>query len=183
MLMFATTSFFHGPIWNELNEKHFGNCRKNWIYTALFINNWMPFNDICLPQTWSLSVDIQLWVLSYFPLIWLAKSPRKGIYACFFMIVIGVLTPALVIYVYDFPSIVSGRPMDLMFFLIHGNQFPKMHLHAYNNMSSYFVGILIGYALSNGVKIDVVSFQSLIERKENLIANHSIRNDLYTTLY
>lgn len=158
MLMFAASVFYHGPIVNELMDKHFGNCRNNWWQTAFYVNNWMSFNDICLPQTWSQSVDLQLWIISYFPLIWLVKRPRLGVYSCLFMIAMGVLIPAAVIYAYDLPSIASGRPIDLTFFMIHGNQFPRMHLHAYNNLSSYFIGILLGYTFATNWKINVVSF-------------------------
>lgn len=157
MFMFAAASFLHGPVARELLEKHLGNCRQHWWTTALYINNWQRLNDICLPQTWSQSVDFQLWILSYFPLIWLATKPRLGVFSCLLMIALGVLIPSGVAYFQELPSHTSGRPIEMTFFIVHGESFPTMHFHTYNNMASYFVGILFGYVCAIGLKFNYVS--------------------------
>lgn len=141
----------------DLLDKHYSNCRKNWWLTALYINNWLPFNDICLPQTWSQSVDFQLWILSYFPLIWLYKKPKLGVFSCLIMIAIGCFAPALVMYLYELPSANTGRAIEVMFLIIRGTEFPRMHFHFYNNMSSYFIGILLGYCCATNRKMPAVS--------------------------
>ena len=159
LFMYMITSTFHGPVGRELREKHVGNCRESWIYTLLYINNWQVFNDICLPQTWSQSVDLQLWILSYFPLIWLVKKPKLGVWSCIAMIILGVTIPSFVMYIYDLPRQISGRPVDIIFFILHGSNMARMHFHPYNNMSSYFVGILLGYCCATNRRVKPVKSQ------------------------
>jgi hypothetical protein len=96
---------------------------------------------------------MQLWILSYFPLIWLYKNPRLGVISCIALIGLGVVIPAIVLYLHELPTVASGRLMDLTFLIIHGTEFPRMHFYSYNNMSSYFLGILVGYCFATDRKL------------------------------
>lgn len=153
VMLFAAGVFYHGPIMAEVTDRYYNNCRHGWFYTVFYINNFLPFTDICLPHSWYLSVDMQLWILSYFPLIWLYKNPRLGVISCIALIGLGVVIPAIVLYLHELPTVASGRLMDLTFLIIHGTEFPRMHFYSYNNMSSYFLGILVGYCFATDRKL------------------------------
>ena len=152
LCMFALSGIIYGPLADEINEKFLNTCRKTWWLTVLNINNFHRTFDVCLPQTWTQSADFHLWILSYFPLIWLYKNPKKGIKACLTIIVAGVIIPAVIIYFKDLPSPVGiARPLEIMFLIVYGNYFPTMAYHTYNNMSNYFLGLLLGYYCCRGI--------------------------------
>jgi hypothetical protein len=155
LCMFALSSIIYGPIADEINEKYLNTCRQTWWLTILNINNFHRTYDVCLPQTWTQSADFHLWIVAYFPLLWLYKNPRKGVIACLTIIGMGILIPSLVIFIQDLPSPVGiSRPLEIMFLIVHGHQFPTMAYHTYNNMSNYFIGVLVGYFCVRNIKFD-----------------------------
>lgn len=44
------------------------------------------------------------------------------------MILIGMIIPSLTMHYYDLPPVLSGRPMDIIYYIMHGNHFATMHL-------------------------------------------------------
>lgn len=154
--MFALSGVVYGPLAEEINDKYLNVCRKTWLLTVLNINNFHVSNDICLPQTWTQSADFHLWIMSYLPLLWLVRNPRKGINACLTMIVAGVIIPSVVIYTQDLPSpIGTARPLEILFLIIHGKSFPMMAFATYNNISNYFLGLLLGYFCVKNIKFNI----------------------------
>ena len=143
--MFSVGSFFKGPLAADLVGKHLSNCRTEWWRTLLYINNYgyKSPNDMCIPQTFTQTVDFHLWLLAYFPLIWLYKRPRLGVASCLALIAIGTILPAIVNYHYDLPPTPTGRPLEMTYFFLHGHYFQTMHLGTHNNISAYFMGILL----------------------------------------
>ncbi|KAI1293724.1 hypothetical protein HDE_06628 [Halotydeus destructor] len=148
LLMFASACLMRGPLAGDLLHKYVETCKTDWWRTMLYINNYQTFSTICIPTSWSQSVDFHLWLLAYFPLIWLYKKPKLGIAACFALIGLGIAIPAGVMLWYEMPSTTSGRPIDMLYYMLHGNYFPLMHLGTHNNMASYFLGVLLGYCFA-----------------------------------
>ncbi|KAI1293491.1 Nose resistant to fluoxetine protein 6 [Halotydeus destructor] len=148
LLMFTAACFMRGPLAGDFLHKSLEVCKNDWWKTMLYINNYQTFSTICIPTSWSQSVDFHLWLLAYFPLIWLYKKPKLGVAACLFLIGLGVAIPAGMMLWYEMPSTTSGRPIDMLFYMLHGNYFPMMHIGTHNNMASYFAGVLLGYCFA-----------------------------------
>lgn len=54
---------YRGPVWNDYVLTQSSVCQSNgWINMA-FLQNYLPYKEICLPQTWLLSVELQLVIL------------------------------------------------------------------------------------------------------------------------
>ena len=154
--MFALSGIIYGPIADEINEKYLNTCRQTWWLTVFNINNFHRTYDVCLPQTWTQSADFHLWIMAYLPLLWLHKNPRKGVMACLTIIAVGIIVPSMIIFIQDLPSPVGlARPLEIMFLIVHGRYFPTMAYATYNNMSNYFLGVLVGYFCVKNVHFDI----------------------------
>lgn len=111
-LIFIWPRLGSGPFFRELAAKQTDNCAKHWWRNLLFINNYQHIFDMvsffphqfrynfyrylifyfsllfqCLPATWYLSSDFQLYAVSYLPIILLHRKPKLGLFTCFTYIV------------------------------------------------------------------------------------------------
>ena len=57
-----------GPFWFVIKD-YSQNCANNWWASLLYINNFYKAEEQCLGQTWYLSVDMQLFLIS--PLVFM----------------------------------------------------------------------------------------------------------------
>lgn len=54
---------YSGPVWNDYVSKQSAVCQTAGWLNAAFIQNYLPYKEICLPQTWLLCIELQLVVL------------------------------------------------------------------------------------------------------------------------
>ncbi|XP_030760936.1 nose resistant to fluoxetine protein 6-like [Sitophilus oryzae] len=69
--------FGDGPLWPLIMYQAAHYCNKMGISSALFINNLFPKYQ-CIPQTWYLSVDTQLYMIAPVILHFLIRYPKKS---------------------------------------------------------------------------------------------------------
>ncbi|XP_031358816.1 nose resistant to fluoxetine protein 6-like isoform X2 [Photinus pyralis] len=77
VMLFTLTWFGYigsGPLWYQ-TEDIIGPCQKYWWSCLLYIQNYQPAT--CIRQTWYLSLDFQLYVLSPFLLLPLARWRKE----------------------------------------------------------------------------------------------------------
>lgn len=155
--MLALSGIIYGPLAEEINEQYLNACRKTWLYTIFNLNNFHVSSDVCLPQTWTQSADFHLWIMSYLPLLWLYKNPRKGVISCLVVIAAGVIIPSVVVFVQDLPSpIGTARPFEILFNIMHSTTFPMIAKATYNNISNYFLGVLLGYICVKNIRFNLI---------------------------
>ncbi|RWS05841.1 Nose resistant to fluoxetine protein 6-like protein, partial [Dinothrombium tinctorium] len=145
--VFALNSKNTNPIaWDILNKLE-NNCVKNWWLNLLYLNNWLHPLDQCILNTWSLSVDWQLYIMSFLIIKWLYFSPKKGVISLLTLMVIGTLLTMFQTYYYDLPPFVE-------LFTPSPNFFDNIHytFFTFNYISSYFLGILVAYLVINDIK-------------------------------
>ncbi|XP_070492786.1 nose resistant to fluoxetine protein 6-like isoform X2 [Chironomus tepperi] len=66
-----------GPQWN-LISKNAELCQDNMWKNLLFVQNLYPFEEMCVPQSYHLAIDLQLFILTPL-LVWLIyKNPTYG---------------------------------------------------------------------------------------------------------
>lgn len=93
--------FGSGPLWPEISQFLSKNCIKYWWSTLLYVQNYVNPNELCLGQTWYLSVDMQLFIVSPLILYPLAKWPRPTIGILFGILGLGVISPTVIAYYYE----------------------------------------------------------------------------------
>ncbi|KAJ8953088.1 hypothetical protein NQ318_013430 [Aromia moschata] len=80
MYLVAVSLFKHmgnGPIY-PLTESLAAPCRKYWWAFFLYIQNYYNYDDLCMTQTWYLSADMQMFLLSPLIIIPIAvQLPRR----------------------------------------------------------------------------------------------------------
>lgn len=99
-----------GPQYGDLVYKNSDLCKENYWKNLLFIQNWMPFEDICATHTFQLAIDMQLYIIVTPLLVWLFyKRPLVGL--AIYGILHGFSTGA------RFVSVLDSR---LSFVVFHG---------------------------------------------------------------
>ena len=103
-------------------------------------------------HTWFLSADFQLHVLAFFAILALSRSRSIGIMLSIALILCGIAIPSLVNYK------TNGPPIPMPFEEPDIDQFYRdlntLYHPTYNHLSTYFMGILVGYLLTSTKKID-----------------------------
>ncbi|KAJ8922574.1 hypothetical protein NQ315_007604 [Exocentrus adspersus] len=132
MIYLTVISFFKhmgsGPLWPS-QESLAKSCREHWWAFFLYIQNYYNYKDLCITQTWYLSADMQMFILS--PLILIPLSiilKRKSGFAI-------SMSELLVLNLFC-----TFMPMLL-----------KFHIRDYDNeydthsrLINYFIGMMLG---------------------------------------
>ncbi|KAF5301329.1 hypothetical protein FQA39_LY10727 [Lamprigera yunnana] len=148
VIAFNTTWMHHlgnGPLWHDVVESEYQNCRKNWWVNLLYINNYYDFEHICMLQTWYLGADTQLFILSLLimTLIWKFKQFCKPILGI--SLVIGFVVPGLINYIYDYDIIVRYYPEPLTRLMWPSDEFRFMYVPGHTNIGGCIIGMIFGY--------------------------------------
>ncbi|XP_049516054.1 nose resistant to fluoxetine protein 6 [Dermacentor silvarum] len=137
-----------GPLAKEHHPSIFATCTRNWWRALIHINNWSDLLDMCLQHSWYVSVDWQIYMFIWIIPVIMLSHPRIG------LLLGGVLaigTSAAVTinaYMYSYqPLPLYGQPeldktLDMMKFIYY---------RPYVHVTSYAVGIMLGYAVSTNV--------------------------------
>ncbi|XP_044739900.1 O-acyltransferase like protein-like [Chrysoperla carnea] len=146
-----------GPYWHKQIELHQKNCRNGW-WQLTFINykNIYP-SDICMPQTWYLIADTQLYVVTVLILssIWLIKGQIKTILST--CLIISVLIPGVITYIYNLGPMTANYPQSMREFLLDNPTYWHTYFQSYTNASATIYGIICGYIYHTGaLKSDLV---------------------------
>ena len=64
-LVFLVPSLAQGPLWLDVMKQQVDNCYNTWWKVPLFVSNFRSTDETCQVHTWYLSVDTQLYVLSF----------------------------------------------------------------------------------------------------------------------
>lgn len=134
-----------GPLWDQRMQLEQARCQESWWRNALYINNYLGTDRICMFQSWYLAADSQLFVLA--PLLlypmWrysrrvgvtlLATVTLASIAIPFFVTFYGELDPTLMIY--------ANEVTDLNSNWYFANVYVKTHMRA----TGYIFGLAVGY--------------------------------------
>ncbi|KAK4876117.1 hypothetical protein RN001_012539 [Aquatica leii] len=140
-----------GPIWPYMRDLFIVNsCRKHWWSSLLYVQNYVNpgFSDICIFQTWFLSVDMQLIILSPLLLIPLGKVPRYTVKFLLLLLICLLTSSFIITWVYKLRAI-----------LIHSiistgldNYMKHFYFPLHTRAPSWIIGFLLGYILHESKK-------------------------------
>ncbi|XP_047996986.1 nose resistant to fluoxetine protein 6-like [Leguminivora glycinivorella] len=129
-----------GPLWNQMVTVESDACRQYWWAHLLYINNYIYDDNQCMPQTWYLAADTQLFALGLVFCI-VARTQRSRKIILGLMMVVSLLTPALHTYFEDLDAIVSQGPEIVKSIYKTDNVFRHVYIAAHTNLASYTLGI------------------------------------------
>ncbi|KAL7744527.1 hypothetical protein ACLKA6_017049 [Drosophila palustris] len=123
-----------GPVFKLFNNVNAKSCQENWYWTLLYVQNYVVPSDVCLPHSWYLGVDMQLYVISPLLLFALYKWGKKA----FAGIVVIMLLLAACLFS---TMMVGGYTMQNMI------DSDKLYLATHTHASPWIIGLLFGYYL------------------------------------
>lgn len=171
LLIFVFSSIGSGPIFLKLSDLVVGNCLKGWWMNVFYLSNWVrPYEMVkllifreltdflqlsslfsslkCYVNWWTVSIDFQLYCLSYFPMRWLVTQPKRGVYSLLILISLGPLITALVTLIKKTPLLVCCS-LDYD----HEEMFAE-HFRTYTHSAPYYLGMLVGYLVVSRKRIE-----------------------------
>ncbi|PNF21712.1 hypothetical protein B7P43_G10359 [Cryptotermes secundus] len=128
-----------GPLLPVIANQMAEGCQSNWWTNILYINNYFDMNRTCVPQSWYLSVDMQLFLLSPIVLYPLWKWPRKwNILLLGTLAIGGVVSPFIISYVEEVSA-------NLFTANLLGGGIQKLYIAAYSRFGPWIIGVIFGY--------------------------------------
>ncbi|KAL3271382.1 hypothetical protein HHI36_021866 [Cryptolaemus montrouzieri] len=126
----------NGPKWYYMNQA-VEQCANNWLAALLYVQNYMGYNNFCMVQTWYLSADFQIFIVTPFILIPLRKWPKYTIPALYVLAFAGTITPFYMGYTSKVTGVGAGA---------HSKVFTdEYYFMAYTRFSPYVIGMIVGY--------------------------------------
>lgn len=127
-----------GPMWPILTGKMALDCALTGWMNLIFINNLLEMDKQCLPQSWYLAVDSQLYFL--FPIIFfsVAKNPKKTF--------LGIWILGAVSMMYTFFTTMFFDYGVLLLDLSYRNQ---VYQKTFTRMPVWLIGVTAGYLVFN----------------------------------
>ncbi|XP_047997366.1 O-acyltransferase like protein-like [Leguminivora glycinivorella] len=151
-----------GPLWKALVHKEASQCRRDWFYNLLYVNNYVDNSD-CMPHTWYLGADMQLSVLGLviFCLITSSNFRKMAVAAVF---LVGLLTPAIHVVVQNLSPILLVSPEVARNIFVTDITFNSLYKRGHTNLVNYAIGLasaMIVYRLQQN-KFDVTKYKKYI---------------------
>ncbi|XP_061720784.1 O-acyltransferase like protein-like [Cydia pomonella] len=149
----------NGPLWKSLVHKEAAQCRRDWFYNLLYINNYVDYSD-CMPHTWYLGADLQLCVLGLV-VFSLVTNPRVRKVAVAAMFVMGLLTPAFHVVLQNLSPILLISPEVARNIFVTDPTFNNLYKRGHTNLVNYAIGLasaMLVYRLQQQ-KFDVTKFK------------------------
>ncbi|XP_015839400.1 nose resistant to fluoxetine protein 6-like [Tribolium castaneum] len=152
--LFLLNHFGNGPLWKVVDVELVDSCETGWWSSLLYINNYVQ-KGTCVPQTWYLQVDMQLFVLSPLILIPLYKWPKIGLSILGFLIIGGCVSPFVIGYVKHINAGMLNNEDTEKFMTYY-------YAATYARFGPYVIGMLAGYFLykikTNKIRIHLKSW-------------------------
>ncbi|KAJ8916787.1 hypothetical protein NQ315_005792 [Exocentrus adspersus] len=134
-----------GPKWNYISVLEDG-CKKYWWSILTYTQNYVvSANDMCLPHTWYLCIDMQLYLISPLILIPLWKYPKLGLTMVLGSIATFVIVPFAVAYSTGIPALITNFKVDTS--LIE-DFYVYYYMKTHTRPAPWCIGLALGYLLA-----------------------------------
>lgn len=131
--------FIDGPI-TELNDIFINNCLKYWWSTLLHVQNYVNVNEMCLPHSWYLSADFQLFLISPFFIYFAWKYGRKFIWTFPTIATLGSVYLLVATLIFEIQTTVRKEGN-------FGDFFTILYYPTHTRLAPWFIGMNTGYIL------------------------------------
>ncbi|XP_054279085.1 nose resistant to fluoxetine protein 6-like [Macrosteles quadrilineatus] len=142
VLLYATVlvRVTEGPVWRRLFVFQQEFCQKHWWANLLYISNYITPYEMCIPQTWYLAVEFQMYIFSPLLLIPLYRNSRWGFFflgVTFFASTLGGIINAYLLEIQAGGLIRMDRTRE-------GTNILDYFYTQYR-LASFLIGIYLGY--------------------------------------
>ncbi|XP_063386154.1 nose resistant to fluoxetine protein 6-like [Cydia fagiglandana] len=132
-----------GPQWDLVVTSEAEACWQYWWAHLLYINNYIYDNSHCLPQTWYIAADTQLFALGLLVCV-VFRRPRYQAMVLAVLGVIALIMPAAHTYFQDLDAVVYQSPELYRSLYKTYDTFRIMYVRAHTNMFTYVLGMACG---------------------------------------
>ncbi|GBM82866.1 Nose resistant to fluoxetine protein 6 [Araneus ventricosus] len=66
-----------GPVYHDMTDNFVNDCKNNWWTNLLFVNNFVRADHPCLPQSWYISCDMQLYIAALIVILPILNSLHR----------------------------------------------------------------------------------------------------------
>ncbi|XP_047997356.1 nose resistant to fluoxetine protein 6-like [Leguminivora glycinivorella] len=132
-----------GPQWELVVTSEADACWQYWWAHLLYINNYIYDNSHCLPQTWYLAADTQLFALGLLVCV-ACRRPRAQALALAALAALALLMPAAHTYFQDLDAVVYQSPELYRSLYKTYDTFRIMYVRAHTNMFTHVLGMACG---------------------------------------
>lgn len=139
-----------GPIYHDTVDGFVEACYKNWWTNILFVNNFINTDQICLPQSWYVACDMQLYIAAIIVILPILRWPWVGLSIATLGIIASVGGTIALTYINDYPPTMLFIHPDAEQRLAYwANAYFKPYSHA----GPYCIGLIVGYILATHPKL------------------------------
>ncbi|XP_039434445.1 nose resistant to fluoxetine protein 6-like [Culex pipiens pallens] len=136
-----------GPLWSSIVGREVRACSEYWWSALLYIQNYVNPRSMCLPWTWYLSVDMQLYIVAPLLIYPLWRWGKRVLLAIGFLAVLSIGCVFTTFLVNDFQIHDVGD----------GSRHKMTYYPTHARMSVWLLGTIFGYILhktkATGVKL------------------------------
>lgn len=140
LVVFAINPFGYGPLSGYAHNNLTGNCLSNGWTEILSISNHLDYYYACNVTGWYLSVDFQLYVMSYVIIYMFYSRPKTGILCC----TIFSIT-ATVMRMHHMDEYNVRLFFEFLPFSYASKLFVVAHAALHIYVAPYFIGTVFGY--------------------------------------
>ncbi|XP_071452933.1 nose resistant to fluoxetine protein 6-like [Hetaerina americana] len=148
VLAFYTTllvKFGSGPLWQQKVGLEAERCSESWWTNVLYINNYVTPEKMCMFQSWYITCDMHLFIISP-PIVYLLwKKPLFGKILLLTVTVASMVVSFLVTYTKRLDALLLLY-MKTLSDPISNDTFRSMYIPTHTRASPYFIGMAAGYA-------------------------------------
>ncbi|KAF5301324.1 hypothetical protein FQA39_LY10722 [Lamprigera yunnana] len=134
-----------GPLWYNIIDSEYKNCKSNWWTNVLYINNYYNVEHMCLLQTWYTAADTQLFAYSLVVLaiVWTFKKHTMKIFAGSF--IIGLIIPGVLNYINNYDYLPRIYPENFFTSMFNVPEWTHVEIAGHTSISGTTVGLFSGY--------------------------------------
>ncbi|XP_060805753.1 nose resistant to fluoxetine protein 6 [Amyelois transitella] len=135
-----------GPLWQLVVGSEAAACRQYWWAHLLYINNYIYDDAYCMPQTWYLAADTQMFCIGII-VCFIARTPRvqKIIMPILMMVSVGIVGTHT--YFQDLDPVVLQAPEKYRNLYENDDTFRLLYIRGHTNLSTYSLGLAGGFYL------------------------------------
>ncbi|OQV20744.1 Nose resistant to fluoxetine protein 6 [Hypsibius exemplaris] len=153
-----------GPLWPQ-DEAMLGNCSSLAWSNAFYINNYIQPEQMCMPWTWYIAVDFQLFAIAPLIVVALYVVWQAGVALCAVGVLAAVVAAGVISKVMGLPpSLVGFGSTDVSAFDqdLTIKYFTSYLITTYCRAAPYFIGILAAFFLRDPAAVRKLGFFAVI---------------------
>jgi len=126
----------YGPIFTFDNVRYFINCKTNWWYNLLYINNFTDEGSSCVGVGWYLANDMQFFIISLVVFIAFNRSKIARDITFFVLFLISMILSIVLSVINNYSFNDFSHKYD-----VKGNNFNDYYVKPYIRITPYILGL------------------------------------------